>query len=451
MADIYELLAKYAKVPARPPPLPAQRAKAMDILGRALPATPRANSAPHGGPAPQAPAAPAQPLPSISQAQAGAQTSASAKGRPALPALPVKPYAQSRTQAQLAAKPPAPPSQRPDAVYQAPHPMAGHNERVPENRPVARPRDQEPSIIVDPTLTQPRQWASWEAQRAQAQGQAAPQAPAPQAQDPAPQAQAPQAQAPAPQTQAAPQAQTTAMQHVDNALTRVRGAPQSAWNKLSPENQEYLRRGGQWAGRQATRGARWGALGLGTYTGYKMLTDSSGSEQDARMRDHLANAQHLMAQPMPDMSVYASYDDFAESKLARLQPMAMPGPFIVRTNDAFSSAFGQSLARKLVEEPIDNIHRFLKRKIVDDPKANDVFHTVISEDPMLAQSYRDNPKMLERSFAVMRKMSPSISTLHGPVQSYLRLAMMSGGNLDPAAVKHLTDIQQAHSRAKAGT
>ena len=373
MADIYALLAKYAKAPGSNMPNAGAPTTLSTLAGQVQ--QPSGSARPEAPPPP--PKAPKAPEPKA----------------PA-PAAPKAPQA-----AQAPAAPQAPPAPQAPAAPQAPtHVQAQAPTQVP----------------------------------AQAQPQ-------------------PQAQAPA-QTSAQEAAtpKRTVMQHVDAGLTRMRSAPGSAWAQLSPENQQYLTRGKQWAGRQVGRAARWGALGAGAYAGYRLLNDSSGSEQDARMRDYLANAQHQMAQPMPGMSVYASYDDFAEAKHAALKQAFTPSPYVIKTNDAFASAFGQSLAKKLVEEPIDNIHRFLKKKIVDDPKANDVFHTVISEDPMLAQSYKDNPKMLERSFAVMRKMSPSVSTLHGPVQSYLRLAMMSGGNLDPAAVKHLTDIQQAHSRAKSG-
>ena len=242
------------------------------------------------------------------------------------------------------------------------------------------------------------------------------------------------------------------MQRVDAALSAARAAPQALWSQLSPENQQALSGAGAAITRTGKRLATIGALGAGAVGAYHLLNDGSASEQDARMRDYIASTQHQMHAPVPGMSVYASYDAYAAEKHAALEKLAnpMPMPYVSNAQTAMASQFGSTLAQKLVSEPIDAMHRFLKRRIVDEPKHEAVFHTVISEDPMLQEAYAKDPTSLERSFAAMRKMSPDIAMLHGPVSSFLRHATMSGGTIDLAAVRQLAETQRFYQQGKGG-
>lgn len=242
------------------------------------------------------------------------------------------------------------------------------------------------------------------------------------------------------------------MQRADAAMSAARAAPQSVWNQISPENQRALSGMGSAISRTGRRLATVGALGAGAYGAVSMLNDGSASEQDARMRDYIASTQHQMQAPVPGMSVYASYDAYAAEKHAALEKLAnpLPMPFSSNAQTAMAAQFGSTLAQKLVSDPIDAMHRFLKRRIIDEPRHEAVFRTVIDEDPMLQEAYAKDPTSLERSFAAMRKMSPDIAQLHGPVSSFLRHATMSGGTIDLAAVRQLAETQRFYQQGKGG-
>ena len=159
------------------------------------------------------------------------------------------------------------------------------------------------------------------------------------------------------------------------------------------------------------------------------------------MQDYLANAQHQMGQPLPSMTVMASYDAFAQSKTAQLK-QAEPVNLFNGTHNAMASAVSQALAQKLVSEPIDNAHRFLKKRIVDDPKAHATFHSVVQEDPMLRDAYEQNPHVLEETFKAMRKFGPSMATTPAAVRSFLRQSTMAGGTMDFATIRLLAETEK---------
>lgn len=240
-------------------------------------------------------------------------------------------------------------------------------------------------------------------------------------------------------------------------MTSVQQARANAHTHFTPENLQTLRDTRATVGKWGRRAGTIGALGAGLAVGKRVLDDGTGSEQDARMRDYLSSTQHQMTGALPGMQVYGSYEAFGAAKHAEIdamvktaEPPYSPYPYANSAHAAMSAEFGKALAQKLVSEPIDLAHRFLKKKLIDDPKADAVFRTVIEEDPMLRDAYAQNPVALERSFAAVRKMSPSVATLHGPVQSFLRHATVTGGTLDLAAIRQLAETQRFHQSAKQG-
>lgn len=236
------------------------------------------------------------------------------------------------------------------------------------------------------------------------------------------------------------------------------------------------------------------------------------------MRDYYANATHQMPQPVPGMGVYASYDEFANEKIASLMGRSdklvhhaihgmdgagtallhpveeakgiyarmqgepterEPGTSKVLrhavsaggevaggvrdlfggaykkadgppprydtlgpAHNAFAGAFGNALATKFVSDPIDGIHRILKKKIVDDPKAHATFHGVIESDPDLQKHYAQNPGQVDDTFKALRKFGPSMATSPAVVRSFLRQSMMTGGNMDFATIRMLAETEK---------
>jgi hypothetical protein len=199
----------------------------------------------------------------------------------------------------------------------------------------------------------------------------------------------------------------------------------------------------------AAAGAAVGAIGMTAMRGH-----NTSEEQQARMQDYLANAHGMQPQALPSMSVYASYDQFAASKHAALKTAAplrssMADTF-GPTHNAFAAAFGKTLADKLVAEPIDNFHRTLKKKLVDEPKAQATFDKVIREDPILQRAYADRPDEIHQTFGAMKKFGPSMVTSPGAVRSFLRQSALSGGTMDMATIRLLAETEKfiQNSRGK---
>jgi hypothetical protein len=224
---------------------------------------------------------------------------------------------------------------------------------------------------------------------------------------------------------------------------------QANWQSVSPENRAALQGAANTARTWGRRGAQAGLAAGGLYAGYRMLGGGgqTADEQAARMQDYLANAQHQMAQPIPSMTVMASYDAFAKEKVAALKAADKIDTFNT-AHSSMAGAFGNALAQKLVTEPIDNAHRFLKKKIVDDPKAHATFHGVVQEDPMLRDAYAQNPAGLEETFKAMRKFGPSMSTSPAVVRSFLRQSTMAGGNMDFATIRLLAETEKFVQNAR---
>ena len=79
------------------------------------------------------------------------------------------------------------------------------------------------------------------------------------------------------------------------------------------------------------------------------------------MRDYQTNAQGNMSTPMPSMSVYASYEKFAASKVP---PPKSPYTQVYPTmQGALANSLASQLASKFIGDPIDAIQRVLKKKL----------------------------------------------------------------------------------------
>lgn len=192
-------------------------------------------------------------------------------------------------------------------------------------------------------------------------------------------------------------------------------------------------------------GAGLAATGYTAYQGAR-----AAGEQEARMQDYLGHAHHMMPQPMPSMSVYASYQDFTAEKKAELRGETPKTAAPLRSGfdpygsvqGEFAKSFGNALAQKFVTDPIDTFHRTLRKKLIDDPKANDTFHAVVQDDDMLREAYQQSPERMEQTFKAMRKFGPSMSTTPAAVRSFLRQSAMAGNNMDFATIRLLAETEK---------
>lgn len=200
-------------------------------------------------------------------------------------------------------------------------------------------------------------------------------------------------------------------------------------------------------------GAAAGAL---LYGGYR--ASRAAGEQDARNQDYLMNAQHRLNAPMPSMSVYASLDEpdneidaevklgfekFAQQKLADSPYYIAPS-----AQSAMGAEIGKQFASKLITDPIDAIQKSLKKKLMDEPKWQANFHTVVHDDPELTQFHQEDPDSLQRAFGSMKRMSPTLAKDYSATANFLKQTVLSGGKVDIASLKLLADIEKATADAK---
>ncbi len=194
-------------------------------------------------------------------------------------------------------------------------------------------------------------------------------------------------------------------------------------------------------GRNLTIGAGAGALG---YAGYKGLQGSNQTEND--VQDLINARRHDMNSQMPPMYVYASYEQFAEDKLAAhgMLPMA---PVMPTIGSAGAHALATSLSNSLVTQPLDALGSMLKKKFYDGPKHRATYDAVVKDDPELSKA---DPKMLNDVFSTMRKFGPSLAHDRNATRSFLRQGMMANGNLDYATIRMLAETEKFIQQGKGG-
>ena len=271
---------------------------------------------------------------------------------------------------QRAATPPAAQASRPPAA--PPVIPKGTHQKNPQapQPPPAPAKARADRYTMGPAKSDAYTLGPAPAQAAPAQAQATPAQAAPA--QAAPAQAAPAQAAPAQATPAAEAPARHPLSYVDGAMTHVRQARANAHTHFTPENLQTLRDTRATVGKWGRRAGTIGALGAGLAVGKRVLDDGTGSEQDARMRDFLSSTQHQMTGALPGMQVYGSYEAFGAAKHAEIdamvktaEPPYSPYPYANSAHAAMSAEFGKALAQKLVSEPIDLAHRFLKKKLID--------------------------------------------------------------------------------------
>jgi hypothetical protein len=197
------------------------------------------------------------------------------------------------------------------------------------------------------------------------------------------------------------------------------------------------------AGRRAYAGAGAAALAYGAYKALRSGADVSHQVQDfgrARTED--------MSTPYTPMTVLASYDEFAEAQLGtKLADFnGSPAPSFAPTlQNAGNNALAQSLAQSLISKPLDGLGGLLKKKFYDGPKQRQTFDHVMGSDPELHGADRGK---LEEAFGSLKRFGPSMAMDRNATRTFLRQAMMSGGNLDFATLRMLSEIEKFHQGGK---
>lgn len=123
---------------------------------------------------------------------------------------------------------------------------------------------------------------------------------------------------------------------------------------------------------------------------------------------------------MPSMSVYASYDEFAAEKIADYAPVYQT------MQSSLANSLANQLATKFVGEPMDAVHKVLRKKFYDDPKHQQSFQNAVDEDDMLRAHHAENPDSLMKSFSTLKEFAPTLAKNPMATRSFLRNATMSG-------------------------
>ncbi len=197
-------------------------------------------------------------------------------------------------------------------------------------------------------------------------------------------------------------------------------------------------------GRRVGAGAGLAALAYGAYKAVRSGADVSHQVQDfgrARTED--------MSTPYTPMTVLASYDEFATEQLTATKTAntngAPPPMFMPTMQNAGTNALAQSLAQSLVAKPLDGLGGLLKKKFYDGPKQRQTFDHVMGSDPELHGADRGK---LEEAFGSLKRFGPSMAMDRNATRTFLRQAMMSGGNLDFATLRMLSEIEKFHQGGK---
>jgi hypothetical protein len=189
--------------------------------------------------------------------------------------------------------------------------------------------------------------------------------------------------------------------------------------------------------------AALGGLGYAGYRGYQ-----AAHEQDARAQDYMHNMGHDMNSALPSMTVTASYEKFANYKLAspaasRFQPVMLGS-----AHAAVAKSLSDTLGQKLVADPIDALADTVKRRVYDEPRWSRNFNEVVKGDPMLAQIHAQNPATLGDAFESVKRFSPTLARDRLGTRNLLRHVAMSGGELDHSTMKMLAETEKFMNESK---
>jgi hypothetical protein len=183
-----------------------------------------------------------------------------------------------------------------------------------------------------------------------------------------------------------------------------------------------------------------GLTGLATYRGAKDSAESS-----TRATDYAENMKHDLGTPMPSLEVTASYEKFAEEKLAA--PPSQPMYLMPSAQSAFAQSFGGALAQKLVTDPLDALQSKLKKTWVDEPKWKRNFNDVVTGDPTLSQLHQERPQVLSDAYESIKRFSPTVAKDRLATRNILRHVAMSGGEMDHATMRMLAETEKFHNDA----
>jgi len=189
-----------------------------------------------------------------------------------------------------------------------------------------------------------------------------------------------------------------------------------------------------------------GALGLGAYSAYR--ASRNGAEQDTRATDYINNARHDATTPMPSMTVTASFDAYQKEVLAAVQIRSIrPGLGNTASKKVYES-IGNVLATKLIADPVDALHKKLKKTYMDEPAWDKNFHEAVNSNPDLQEAYEKNPEKVEQVFNSIKRFGPTLAKDRLGTAQLLSHAMTADFGMDWNTLKAIAEIEKLHTESK---
>lgn len=187
-------------------------------------------------------------------------------------------------------------------------------------------------------------------------------------------------------------------------------------------------------------------MGLGAAgAGLVALRGMGQAAQNEKQILDLANQRRQdLSTPMPDFSyVKRAYAQFAEKTAA--DPMPFGAAVSQGAAQGISQGVGATLGDVLVRKPVDVVTGLIKRKFYTEPKQRKIYDQVLSGDENLSAS---DPAMLQSAHGTLKRYAPSMTMDPNALRAFLRHAMITGGTVDPAMIKQLSEAELTHRRAK---
>lgn len=205
------------------------------------------------------------------------------------------------------------------------------------------------------------------------------------------------------------------------------------------------------------------SLAIGAAVGIPLTWATIRGILQARKATQMARDTELRRQtdlgaPMPKLAsddVLPSYEAFAK----RQQPLvkAAAGGFEPTYeqlqqklyNQSFGGQMGRGVGQglasaisdTLLRPPAQGLFGMIRRRMIA-PKHERALGTAISDDNILSDAMQQTPQLVQRAHDTLKQFAPTVATDPSMVRSFLRQAVLSGGNVDVATIKLLAEAER---------
>jgi hypothetical protein len=152
---------------------------------------------------------------------------------------------------------------------------------------------------------------------------------------------------------------------------------------------------------------------------------------------------------MPKLSVLQSYEEFAREKTANGFGGAPRGGFYGEINKGIGQGLGGVIGDVLVRSPAQGLMAMIRQRMTG-AGHDKAFGAAVQGDKILEDAMQQTPQLVARAHDTLKQFAPSVATNPAMVQSFLRQAVLSGGNVDVATVKLLAETEKLLQAGREG-